>query len=241
MSLDEFLGGKLRLEQADKGFRSGSDTIMLAASIPAQRGETVLELGAGSGIALCVLGFRVHPIHAYGVEILKSNVDRANRNLQNSHIQGEVHLADMLDMPQSLLQKRFHHVFMNPPFYAQNAFTPPKISQKESAHIALQPLSKWVQIGGKRVAPKGSLTIIAPTPQLSEILEGLKGFGAIRILPISSKHDEPAKRIIVQARAQSKADLKILPAFLTHQNSGQISHRAHALAYEGDGLYELWQ
>ena len=40
-----FLGGRLRLWQPARGYRSGADAVMLAAACPARPGERVLELG----------------------------------------------------------------------------------------------------------------------------------------------------------------------------------------------------
>ena len=45
LSNDAFLGGKLRLLQPKRGFRSGIDSVLLAASITASPGDKVLDIG----------------------------------------------------------------------------------------------------------------------------------------------------------------------------------------------------
>ena len=47
---ETFLGGRVRIEQPESGFRSGLDAVMLAAAVPAQPGDTALELGAGRAL-----------------------------------------------------------------------------------------------------------------------------------------------------------------------------------------------
>lgn len=41
---DDFLGGLLSIEQPVKGYRAGVDPVFLAAAVPAQEGQSVLEL-----------------------------------------------------------------------------------------------------------------------------------------------------------------------------------------------------
>ena len=58
-TLDGFLGGRLTIAQPKDGFRAGHDAVLLAAAVPARTGETILELGSGSGIASLCLAARV--------------------------------------------------------------------------------------------------------------------------------------------------------------------------------------
>ncbi|RJL18858.1 methyltransferase, partial [Paracoccus siganidrum] len=55
---DGFLGGRLRIRQPARGYRSGADAVMLAAACPAAPGQRVLELGCGAGVASLCLGWR---------------------------------------------------------------------------------------------------------------------------------------------------------------------------------------
>lgn len=58
-SHDQFLGGRLMVAQPKTGYRAGVDPVLLAASVPAVRGESVLELGCGVGVASLCLAARV--------------------------------------------------------------------------------------------------------------------------------------------------------------------------------------
>ena len=47
-SIDEFLGGKLKIKQPLRGYRAGVDPVLLAASVNAYEGEDILDLGCGA-------------------------------------------------------------------------------------------------------------------------------------------------------------------------------------------------
>ena len=49
-TLDNFLGGKLRIYQFKEGYRAGHDSVLLASSIKAREGDLCLELGFGTGV-----------------------------------------------------------------------------------------------------------------------------------------------------------------------------------------------
>ena len=42
---DKFLGGRISIKQPKQGFRAGHDSVLLAAAVPANSGERILELG----------------------------------------------------------------------------------------------------------------------------------------------------------------------------------------------------
>ncbi len=239
VSLDKFLGGRIELLQPKKGFRSGTDTVMMASAIPALEGDNVLEFGVGSGVALCCLGARVGRIDVYGVEIQAEIADLARRNLERCDMVGEIHCADIFDLPKELRMKQFDHVMINPPFFDAVAHTAPQIATKAKSHIAHTNVSDWVKIAGKRLKPKGSLTIIHRTESLMDILEGLGEFGDIRILPIASNLHLEAKTIIVQARKQSAGKLKLLPPFITHDLQKTETIRLKDITRGGSSLREL--
>ena len=56
---DAVLGGRVTLRQPREGFRVAIDSILLAAAVPADAAETVLDVGAGVGAAAICLAHRI--------------------------------------------------------------------------------------------------------------------------------------------------------------------------------------
>ena len=235
-SLDKFLGGRIELLQPVKGFRAGTDTVMLASAVPACEGDQILELGAGSGVALCCLGARVADVNLIGVEIQLEIAALARRNLERCELRGEIYCTDINDLPKEVRMQQFDHVMMNPPFYDARAHTAPSAASKATAHITRTNVSEWVKRAGKRLKPKGSLTIIHRTESLLDIIAGLGEFGDVRILPISSDIHLEAKTMIIQARKQTAGKLKLLPPFLTHDANKNETEHLKKITREGAQL-----
>jgi len=83
-SYDQFLGGRLTVAQPKTGYRAGVDPVLLAASVPAGRGESVLELGCGVGVASLCLAARVPGLKITGVEIQPDAAILAAQNAQHN-------------------------------------------------------------------------------------------------------------------------------------------------------------
>ncbi len=80
-SEDRLLGGAVCLRQPRQGYRAAIDPVFLAASVPARRGERVLELGVGSGAAALCLAHRVPGCGVTGLERQRDVAALAARNV----------------------------------------------------------------------------------------------------------------------------------------------------------------
>ena len=79
-SIDEFLGGKLKIKQPLRGYRAGVDPVLLAASVNAYEGEHILDLGCGVGVASLCLSQRISGLNIYGIEIQGDYAALASEN-----------------------------------------------------------------------------------------------------------------------------------------------------------------
>ncbi|MEM9798066.1 MAG: methyltransferase [Pseudomonadota bacterium] len=215
VSRDGFLGGRLHLWQPTRGFRAGSDAVFLAAACPAQAGQSVLDLGCGVGAAMYCLAARVDGLHLTGVE---RDVDTAALARRNGA--AEVVEADVLDLPPGL-RRAFDHVICNPPYFRAGAGSAATDRGREAAlrEADADSLGKWVSVACRRVAPKGSVSFIARAERLADLLSGMRDLGALKILPLSAAPERQAGRVLVQGRKGARAELRLLPAFVTHRTS----------------------
>jgi tRNA1(Val) A37 N6-methylase TrmN6 len=244
-STDDFLGGRIGIVQPRGGHRAGSDAVFLASAVPAKSGERVLDIGAGVGVAgLCLLA-RVPGIEVTAVEIDPAlatlAADNAGRN--GFAEQFEIVTADVTSPGKALAAaglkaESYDHLIANPPFHAAGRVRAAPDAARASAHVMSQGgLGAWVRFSAAMAKPGALLTLIHRPDCLGELLELLDGrFGDIAVFPLFSKRDEPATRIIVQAKKGSRAGLCLLPGLLLHEGDGRYTAEAEAVLRKGEAL-----
>jgi tRNA1(Val) A37 N6-methylase TrmN6 len=218
---DAFLGGALHILQPATGYRAATDPVFLAASIPAREGQTVLEIGCGVGVALLCLGSRVPDLALTGLELQPEYVDLARKNLETNDIEGNIICGDLRTMPREILDQNFDHVMFNPPFYETQKVSAPIDVGKSTAHVMDLSVSDWINVGIKRLKPKGRLTLIHRVDALPEALGCLSGLaGDITVKPLAPRKGQAAKRVIITCRKGTNGPPALLSPLVIHESGG---------------------
>ena len=230
------LGNRLRYKQLASGHRSGFEPILLAACVPAQPGEKVLEAGTGAGAALLCLAARVPGVHGIGVERAADLAALANENFKNngfselSAVQG-----DTTALP--FASQSFHHVLANPPWFNAAGTASPDTARDLAHRAAPGLLEGWITELGRVVRPKGSISLILPAASFATATAALRAqkCGTITLLPLWPRAGQAAKMVILTARKASRAADKVLPGLILHDEFG-ITASAQAVLRDGAAL-----
>ena len=221
---DAFLGGRLQICQPRKGYRAGVDPVLLAASVPAKSGQTVLELGCGVGVAALCLAARVSGLTLTGVEVQSDYAALARRNAEDNKLPLDVILADLRSLPADLRQRRFDHVIMNPPYFQKTTGSGSEDAGREVALRGETALSDWLDIGARRLAPKGYLTLILRMERLPEALDTLSGrLGSLVVCPIAGRSTKSPERFLLQARQGGRAAFRMVPTLVMHDGTEHLT------------------
>ena len=238
---DAFLGGRLRCWQPRKGFRAGIDSVLLAAAVPVQAGETVFEAGTGPGVAALCLLARVADARVAGVEVNPAYAELARANAARNDLAERLHViegdalragkADGPGAPDELRPGTFDHAFANPPFHAAVAAQASPDAGKAAAHVGAAPLEQWVRALARMVRPKGTVTLIMPAPALPELLSAMQAvrLGGIAIAPLWPRAGRAASRVIVQARRGVKTPARLLPGLVLHDGGNAFTEEAERI------------
>jgi tRNA1(Val) A37 N6-methylase TrmN6 len=240
---DAALGGRLRLTQPRRGHRFGHDAILLAAAVPAKRGERVVEFGAGVGAAGLAVAARVP-----GIELILAEVEPALTALAAENVAANGFSANAravtLDVTSpsqyaaaGLSPESADHVLMNPPFNPETLQASPDPLRRKAHASARDTLSQWIAGAGRLLRPGGVLTLIWRVEGLPEMERALHGvFGAIVVLPIHSIEGEPPIRAICRAVRGANGPTSALSGFVLNDRGRKPTPAAEAVLRDGRAL-----
>jgi tRNA1(Val) A37 N6-methylase TrmN6 len=237
------LNGRVTLQQPAQGYRAAIDPVLLAAAVPAINGQRVLELGCGVGTALFCLAARVAGLTLTGIDIQPDYVTCAQINAQHNQALGNFTMlvGDVCGVSPALLPllpiNHFDHVVMNPPYYDRAAYSASISTGKTTAHaMANADLALWVKTAHSRLKHHAVLTLIYRADGLADIMAVLAGkFGNIEIIPLWPRQGVAAKRLIIRAKKDSKAPLRLTAGLVLHDRT-DYSAAAHAILWDGAGV-----
>jgi tRNA1(Val) A37 N6-methylase TrmN6 len=240
VSEDGLLGGAIRLRQSRAGYRAAIDPVFLAAAVPAEAGETVLDAGCGAGAASLCLAKRVPDCRITGIEAQRDLVRLANENATLNGFADRIVImtGDILRPPPRLEPGSFSHVMANPPYLAEDAGTPPPDAAKAAATLeGAADLAAWLRFALSAVRAKGSVTFIHRADRMEQLLAQLsQRAGEIVVFPLWPGQNKPAKRIIVRARKGVATPTRLTPGLVLHEADGRYTAAAEAILRHGAAL-----
>lgn len=236
---DTLLCGRVHLRQPPTGLRAGLDAVMLAASVPAQPGQVVLELGCGTGAAFLCLLARVPELRVMAIERDPELADYARDNAIRNGCGSRVEILSGDVVTASALGP-FDHSFTNPPWWSGNSDSPSR-RRAAATHAAGGPsIDVWIAAAAKFLRRSGTATAILPTPLLDAGLGAMRvsELGGLRVIPLWPRRGREAKRIIVSGAKASRSPTRLLSGLILHDEAGW-SGPASAVLRGGRALAEV--
>ncbi len=156
--IDDLQRNGLRIIQNKDVFSFTMDSVLLSSFVSLATGDTVVDLGTGTGVLPLLLVGRKDLRNVVGVEIQDLLADMAQRSVQLNAIKNiEIIRGDLKDAPKVLGHEAFDVVVSNPPYMSGNRGKTNSLDTKTIARHeiccnledVIKTSSKLVRYGGK--------------------------------------------------------------------------------------------
>jgi len=237
---DTLLGGKVTIFQPVKGFRAGTDSVLLGASVAnlVLKGENVAEFGCGAGGALFPAMFQRRSCQFTAIEQDGAMLALAARGAEANQV------ADRLALTHQDIgayarehENAFDLVFSNPPYFEPGDIVDPG-EGKSGSYLHTLGLDDWLKAMLFAARPRGFVVLIHRSAELARILTRLdKQAGEIAVFPIRPYPGAEANRVLVQARKGLRSGrVRLLAGLdLFEKKDGPYTARMKAIM-EGESL-----
>jgi tRNA1(Val) A37 N6-methylase TrmN6 len=227
---DGILGNRIRLRQPAEGYRAAIDPVLLAAAVEAAEGDTVLDVGTGTGAAALCLAERAPGFGIAAIEIQPELAALAHENAALNGFEDRITVrqGDVMDCKYIFPTEPFDQVMTNPPYFEPGESTPPPDPSRRLAHVHDSAgLADWIGACLSLLRPGGIFTIIHRAERLGALLGAIEPVaGEANIFPLWPGSVKPARRVIVRARKGIRAPSVLHPGLVLHGPSGGYTEEA---------------
>jgi tRNA1(Val) A37 N6-methylase TrmN6 len=251
-TIDAFLGGRVEAVQPATGHhRSGLEAVLLGAALDPQMAGTIVDLGAGAGIAGLCAAERCPKAEVILAERDPTLAECARMALTlpaNRGLAGRVKVAEIdITAPEAdriaagLPREGAVAVVTNPPFHVAQSVSASPAAGRAAAHILATGLDAWFRAAAWTLEPGGVAYAVTKAAALPDLLAGLAGrFGAAKLLPLHPRPGAGAEFLLASAIKGRKGSPAVLPGLTLHEADGNgFSAPLEAILRDGAGLAEV--
>ena len=240
-------GGLMLLQHTDC-YKLDTASVLLAwfASCFVRMGKPceMLELGSGTGGVSLLASARCKNAHVDGVELLELPYKVFCENIKLNHLESRVSAfnCDIRELPDSVKNKAYDVVFMNPPFYdgTKGSAIDPAVKSEHMAAARFADsgvLEDFVRVQSLRTRTSGGYSVMCINPERVPECFALYSkykITPVRLLTVHANGGKPAfLALIAGKKGAPNAEFKALPPlFINEEGTNALTMRARHIYEE---------
>ena len=224
-SIDDLQISGLKIIQNTKGFRFGTDAVILADFSKNIRSGETLDLCTGSGIIPLLLYAKTNTPHFCGIEIQEEIADMAKRSVEMNNLNDKIDICcgDLKNSISIYGKRRFDLITCNPPYMkAGSAILNETDAKIISRHEVKCTLKDIIKVSSSMLTLTGHLTMVHKPSRLCDIIYLMRSCG-IEPKRLRFIHNHPwdaPMLVLIDGLYGGKSDVKILPPLILRNDDG---------------------
>ncbi len=177
--IDELQRNGYKIIQNTEKFCFGMDAVLLSGFARVKQGDTVLDLGTGTGIIPILMEAKTEASHLTGLEIQKESADMATRSVALNGLSDRIDivLGDIKEAGNIFKSASFDIITCNPPYMiGQHGLTNPNEPKAIARHEILCTLEDVVSQAAKLLRPGGHFFMVHRPFRLAEIMNTMSKY-----------------------------------------------------------------
>jgi len=239
-TLEDLLGGGLRILQKKKGYRFSLDALLLAHFICLRGNEPALEFGSGSAVIPILLQHRFGRKKIIGIEIQEDLAHMARRNVRINAMEDRIDIlaGDIRNIRTFIKPRSCRVVFFNPPYRkASSGRVNPDRERAVARHEIKGTVGDFLAAARYVLKETGSVFVIYPASRLVELLHQMRLnlLEPKRLRMVHTRASSEAVFALVEGVMEGGEELKVLPPLFIYGGEGSYSDEMKALFREISG------
>ncbi len=217
-----------RIIQDPGKFCFGMDAVLLSAFSNVRPGETVIDLGTGTGVIPILLEAKTQAGHLTGLEIQSDSADMARRSVALNGLEEKIDIVtgDIKEADKLFEAASFHVVTCNPPYMiGMHGLQNPEAPKAIARHEIYCTLEDILQQSARLLKPGGRLYMVHRPFRLVEILTGMSKYGMEpkRMRLVYPFVDKEPNMVLIEACRGGKPRMTVERPLIVYAHPGEYT------------------
>jgi len=224
-TVEEALGGELRIIQKAKGYRYSLDAFLLAHFAAVKKNGRLLDLGCGSGVIALTLATKWSSVEVVGIEIQEELAEMARRSAAMNGLADRVEIlsGDVKQIEALCESNAFDSVVSNPPYRKLRSGRINPDGQKALArHEIKGALGDFLAAAHYALKKSGRIFLIYPASRMVHLLSGMHSarLEPKRLRIVHSGIQTEGALVLAEGVKDGREELHILPPLTVYDENG---------------------
>ena len=221
--IDDLQRKGYKIIQNPEKFCFGMDAVLLSSFAFIKEGETVLDMGTGTGVIPILLEAKTEGKHFTGLEIQTESAKMAERSVALNSLEEKIDIVegDIKEATKIFGKNIFNVVTVNPPYMNDlHGIKNPDMPKAIARHEVLCTLDDVVREASGVLKQNGRLYMVHRPHRLVEIIQAMKTYKLEpkRIRFVHPYEDKEANMVLIEALKGGKSMVKIEKPLIVYKD-----------------------